>query len=136
MICPCGCVGFAYCSGRASRNESTLRAYFNWAASTGVKEICFKELYVAATRESVYHDSGYNKWCRDNQVSMKLVLNFLVQNQAKQIKLPWGSPIYVLKWNGQEICTAVYTEPSVYWSVYRHMPHTGISWRMARATRA
>ena len=78
-------------------DEASLRAYLGWVTETGVKEVCFKELYVAATSESVYHDGNYNEWCKRNQVSMKLVLNFLVQHHAKKVaELPWGSPIYVL----------------------------------------
>jgi molybdenum cofactor biosynthesis enzyme MoaA len=97
-------------------DEATLAAYLDWVVSTGVKEICFKELYVAATSESVYHDGDYNKWCKQNQVALKLVLNFLIQRQAERIaELPWGSPIYLLKWKAQELRIAVYTEPSVFW---------------------
>jgi hypothetical protein len=97
-------------------DEVTLRSYLDWAVGTGVKQICFKELYVAATSESLYYDSGYNGWCQHNQVPMKLVLNFLIQRQARKIaELPWGSPIYNLRWMGHELDIAVYTEPSVFW---------------------
>jgi hypothetical protein len=97
-------------------DERTLTEYLDWAAATGAGEICFKELYVAATRESIYYDTKYNTWCRENQVSMKLVSNFLRERQAMKVgELPWGSPIYRLRWKGILLQVAVYTEPSVYW---------------------
>jgi molybdenum cofactor biosynthesis enzyme MoaA len=101
---------------RGVEDETTLKAYLDWAVSTGVTQICFKELYVAATQESQYYDTSYNDWCRKNQIPMKLVLNFLIHNQARKIaELPWGSPIYTLAWSGRTLMIAVYTEPSVFW---------------------
>ncbi|MES2791955.1 MAG: radical SAM protein, partial [Planctomycetota bacterium] len=98
------------------RDDATLVDYLNWAAETGVRQICFKELYVAATRESEYFESKYNIWSRDNQVHMAIVLNFLIQHQAQKVaELPWGSPIYVLNWKNRKLQIAVYTEPSVFW---------------------
>lgn len=97
-------------------DEKSLVEYLDWVVETEVKEICFKELYVVAMSESVYSDSKYNKWCAENQVSMSMLTNFLKWNNAKQVdKLPWGSPIVMLKWQGVELKIAVYTEPSVYW---------------------
>jgi molybdenum cofactor biosynthesis enzyme MoaA len=97
-------------------NKATLERYLDWVVETGVEEICFKELYVAATNESVYHDSEYNVWCVAHQVPLNLVIDFMEANQAKKInKLPWGSPIYSLKWKGKELKIAAYTEPNMFW---------------------
>ncbi|WP_020470435.1 radical SAM protein [Zavarzinella formosa] len=97
-------------------DEDTLRTYLDWAANTGVGEVCFKELYVAATSESAYVDTGYNEWCRRNQVPLALVTEFMRQHGAtKESELPWGSPVYSLSWNGRPLRVAAYTEPSVFW---------------------
>jgi len=97
-------------------NEKKLADYLNWVTTTPSEEICFKELYVAATNESIYHSSSYNQWCRENQVSMSMVLEFLIKNKAVKISsLPWGSPVYELDWAGKKLKIAVYTEPSIYW---------------------
>lgn len=97
-------------------NKKKLADYLNWVITTPAEEVCFKELYVAATNESIYHSSSYNQWCRENQVSMSMVLEFLLKNGAvKVFSLPWGSPVYQLKWQGKELKIAVYTEPSIYW---------------------
>lgn len=97
-------------------DEKSLAEYLDWSADNGIKEICFKELYVAATNESVYHDSQYNKWCEENQVAMDFLVRFMDDNLANKINsLPWGSPIYDLSWKGKKIKIAVYTEPSIFW---------------------
>ena len=98
------------------RDEASLAKYLNWAAKTSAAEVCFKELYVAATTESEYHDSGYNAWSAANQVSMSVVRDFLLSSGAKKAyELPWGAPVYDLAWQGRNIRVAVYTEPSVFW---------------------
>ena len=97
-------------------DERTLRDYLTWVTETGGDEICFKELYVAATNESVYHDSAYNSWSADQQVPLSLVTEFLRNNGAERVgELPWGSPVYRLRWRGKELTVAAYTEPSVFW---------------------
>lgn len=97
-------------------SERKLAEYLDWVVTTAASEVCFKELYVAATKESVYSSSSYNDWCREHQVTMSLVSEFLARNQAKKVaELPWGAPIHVLNWGGKELKIAVYTEPSIYW---------------------
>ncbi len=97
-------------------DEAKLRRYLDWVGATGAAEVCFKELYVAVMKESVYSLTGYNAWSRDRQVPMSLVLRFLEQQGAERLaELPWGAPIYRLPRNGRAINVAVYTEPSVFW---------------------
>ncbi len=97
-------------------DERTLRDYLTWVVETGGDEICFKELYVAASNESVYHDSAYNSWSADQQVPLSLVTEFLNNNGAEKVsELPWGSPVYRFHWRGEELTVAAYTEPSVFW---------------------
>lgn len=97
-------------------DEAGLRRYLDWVAETEVTEVCFKELYVSVSRESLYSLTEYNNWSRDRQVPMSLVLRFLEQQGAERIaQLPWGAPIYRLRWRGRWMNVAVYTEPSVFW---------------------
>jgi hypothetical protein len=97
-------------------SERKIAEYLDWVTTTAATEVCFKELYVAAMKESVYASTSYNDWCREHQVTMSLVSEFLIKNQAEKIaELPWGSPIYTLNWGGKELKIAVYTEPSIYW---------------------
>lgn len=115
------------------RDEKTLHEYLLWAASTGVTEVCFKELYVAVNRESEYHDSKYNRWCAENQVPLSLVTGFMRAMGAKKVaELPWGSPVYEYKCDyggfaGRKMKVAAYTEPSVFWE-----RHNGVcrSWNL------
>jgi len=97
-------------------DETRLRHYLDWVADTGAEEVCFKELYVATSRESLYSLTEYNQWSRGQQVPMSLVLRFLEHQGAERLtELPWGAPIYALPWKGKCLRIAVYTEPSVYW---------------------
>ncbi|WP_397568284.1 aminotransferase class I/II-fold pyridoxal phosphate-dependent enzyme [Schlesneria sp. T3-172] len=97
-------------------NEARLRRYLDWVTETGADEVCFKELYVAVSKESIYSHTDYNSWSREQQVPMSLVTRFLEQQgAAPHGKLPWGAPIYRLLWKGRSIRVAVYTEPSVFW---------------------
>ena len=97
-------------------DADTLAAYLDWAAGTGVEEVCFKELYVSVTAESVYADAGYNRWCRDNQVPLALVTGFLARHGAvREGELPWGAPVFAVRWAGRVLRVAAYTEPSVFW---------------------
>ncbi|HEY1191010.1 MAG TPA: aminotransferase class I/II-fold pyridoxal phosphate-dependent enzyme, partial [Gemmata sp.] len=76
-------------------DERTLRAYLGWVVETGGDEVCFKELYVAASRESVYRDTAYNEWSAAQQVPLSLVTEFLDANGAEKVsELPWGAPVY------------------------------------------
>ena len=59
----------------------------------GVSEVCFKELYVSTSQESVYHSHEANEWSRDHQVPLSLVLEFAgAQGWAEADRLPWGAP--------------------------------------------
>jgi hypothetical protein len=97
-------------------DRATLEAYLDWAASTGVSEICFKELYVSSSVESEYHDRAANEWSAAHQVPLRLVLD-LARDAGWRLResLPWGSPIYEGLWRGVPVRVAAYTEPSVFW---------------------
>jgi hypothetical protein len=97
-------------------NDSTLESYVSWAAEQGVEEICFKELYVSTSAESVYHDRSVNDWSRHHQVSLSLVTDFAErQGFVVESRLPWGAPVYRGKWQGNPVRIAAYTEPSLFW---------------------
>jgi pyruvate-formate lyase-activating enzyme len=93
-----------------------MEAYVGWAASLGVPEICFKELYVSTSVESVYHRHAANDWSHANQVPLALVLDFAARHGFQEIaRLPWGSPVFRGEWKGRPIQIAAYTEPSLFW---------------------
>lgn len=101
--------------GAVEDMESMIR-YVDWVSTTNVSEICFKELYVSTSLESVYHSSDYNQWSLANQVPLSLVLDFVRQHDFAQTdQLPWGSPIFEGQWKGRQIRIAAYTEPPVFW---------------------
>jgi MoaA/NifB/PqqE/SkfB family radical SAM enzyme len=94
----------------------TLETYIEWASSLGVNQICFKELYVSVTEESVYYDRKYNQFSRDNQIPLNMVVTYLESKKSKIVdKLPWGSPVYAHELNGKIMNIACYTEPSLFW---------------------
>jgi hypothetical protein len=106
----------------------TLDSYLSWAASMGVAEVCFKELYVSTSHESVYHSEQGNLWSRENQVPLRLVLDRAVVRGWQRISaLPWGAPIFSADIDGAPMRIAAYTEPSVSWEL-----HNGIcrSWNL------
>jgi molybdenum cofactor biosynthesis enzyme MoaA len=93
-----------------------VRAYVAWAASLGVREICFKELYVSTSRESVYHSSPANEWAARHQVPLSLITDFAAQHAFSEVsRLPWGAPIFRGEYEGREVAIAAYTEPSLFW---------------------
>jgi len=97
-------------------SEKTLIRYLNWVKSTGINQICFKELYVAVSEESVYYDKRSNEFSRLNQVPLTMVVDYLENNGGKIIgSLPWGSPIYQFIHDDHPLKIACYTEPSLYW---------------------
>lgn len=97
-------------------NVAKLQEYLDFAASSGAPEICFKELYVSTSTESLYHDAVSNTWSEENQVPLSLVMDFCSNNGFKEIaKLPWGAPVFEGTWGGKTLRIAAYTEPSVYW---------------------
>lgn len=93
-----------------------IQRYINFAFKYNVEQICFKELYVAATNESLYSKTKENQYCIDHQVSLNEVLNYAKEKELKKIgELAWGSPIYQEVKDGQTLDIAAYTEPSVGW---------------------
>ncbi len=97
-----------------------LGAYLDWVVSTGVQEICFKELYVSSTTESLYYEQDSNAYSRDHQVSLRLLTEFLENQGARTVgTLPWGCPIYELDWchggTSTTLKVVAYTEPTVFW---------------------
>ena len=97
-------------------SRESLAAYVAWAAALGVREICFKELYVSTSVESVYHTFAANAWSREHQVPLSLVLDFAREQRFVEVsRLPWGAPIFRGTMNGQPLQIAAYTEPSLYW---------------------
>jgi len=109
-------------------SPSKIAQYLDWVVTTRVSEICFKELYVSSSRESVYYEESGNIWSRDNQVSLQVLVDFL-ETMGGQIvfRLPWRSPVYRLMWKGTELDIAAYTEPSVSWERYHKIAR---SWNL------
>ncbi|MCC9708409.1 radical SAM protein [Streptomyces sp. MNU76] len=90
--------------------------YLSWAAALGVEEVCFKELYVSTSTESLYFDRTANVWSRDHQVSLSVVTGFAERHGFELAsRLPWGAPVYQGSWAGRPIRIAAYTEPSLLW---------------------
>ena len=97
-------------------DAAAVRDYVAWAASLGVPEICFKELYVSTSRESLYHSRSANEWAARHQVPLSVVLEFVRENGFTEVaRLPWGAPVFLGKMNGRPISVAAYTEPSLFW---------------------
>ncbi|MFE0463620.1 radical SAM protein [Kitasatospora sp. NPDC058965] len=93
-----------------------VAAYLSWAAALGVEEVCFKELYVSTSTESLYFDRAANTWSREHQVSLSVVTRFAEQHGfAVASRLPWGAPVYRGSWDGRPMRIAAYTEPSLFW---------------------
>jgi hypothetical protein len=93
-----------------------LEALIRWTVSRGVDELTLKELYVATSEESVYHDRAANRWSRENQVSLSLATGFFAERGWRQVaQLPWGAPIYEGTIEGRPLRVAAYTEPSLFW---------------------
>jgi pyruvate-formate lyase-activating enzyme len=95
---------------------ATMESYVDWAVELGVSELCFKELYVSTSVESVYHRHAANEWSHANQVPLALVLEFAaLHGFVETARLPWGSPIFSGEWRGKRLRFAAYTEPSLLW---------------------
>ncbi|MFE7764711.1 radical SAM protein [Streptomyces sp. NPDC057438] len=93
-----------------------IAGYLSWAAALGVEEVCFKELYVSTSTESLYFDRAANVWSRQHQVSLSIVTRFAERHGfAPTSRLPWGAPVYDGTWDGRPIRIAAYTEPSLLW---------------------
>ncbi|RYD32985.1 MAG: hypothetical protein EOP86_14410 [Verrucomicrobiaceae bacterium] len=97
-------------------SRQTLEDYVSWAAACGTGEICFKELYVSTSAESVYHRHAANAWSHAHQVPLSLVLEFAARHGFTEVsRLPWGSPVFQGEWHGVPLRIAAYTEPSLFW---------------------
>lgn len=95
---------------------ASIEQYVAWAASLGVEEICFKELYVSTSVESIYHAFSANQWSRTHQVPLSLVLDFADHHGFLEIaRLPWGAPVFHGAWSGRCMRICAYTEPSLFW---------------------
>lgn len=95
-----------------------IQGFIDKALEYGIDQLCFKELYVASTYESLYSKKKENLYSRDHQVSLTEVTGFAAQHSLEVIKeLPWGSPIYRYVDNETKkyVDIAAYTEPSVGW---------------------
>jgi pyruvate-formate lyase-activating enzyme len=97
-------------------NMTALESYVDWVSALGVSEICFKELYVSTSVESVYHRHAANEWSHANQVPLSLVMDFATRHGFEEAsRLPWGSPVFRGEWKGRLMQIAAYTEPSLFW---------------------
>ena len=93
-----------------------LLAYLDWSSRLGIEEICFKELYVSTSSESVYFDRQANAWSRSHQVPLSLVTSTLMSHGfVVDSRLPWGAPVFKGNWQGRVLKVAAYTEPSLFW---------------------
>ncbi|HEY3801075.1 MAG TPA: radical SAM protein [Kofleriaceae bacterium] len=91
-------------------------AYVRWASALGADEVCFKELYVSTSRESVYHSSAANEHSARNQVPLANVLAWAARTGfAETMQLPWGAPVFDGRIGGRRLRVAAYTEPSLFW---------------------
>jgi molybdenum cofactor biosynthesis enzyme MoaA len=97
-------------------STESLDALMRWTASQGVEELTLKELYVATSEESVYHDRAANRWSREHQVSLSMVTErFAARGWQRVAELPWGAPIHEGIVDGRPLRVAAYTEPSLFW---------------------
>ncbi|MDE3268717.1 MAG: aminotransferase class I/II-fold pyridoxal phosphate-dependent enzyme [Pseudomonadota bacterium] len=93
-----------------------VQQYIAWAASLGINEINFKELYVSTDRESAWATSPSNIYSEQNRVHLSMVVDYFEENNWELVnKLPWGSPIYRKTIGTDTMQVAAYTEPSVWW---------------------
>lgn len=97
-------------------NAAGIARYLEWAAAEGVGDVCFKELYVSTSRESLYHSHQANAWSAAHQVPLSMVHEW-AQSAGFAVtgRLPWGAPIYGGSIGGQTMRVAAYTEPSLFW---------------------
>lgn len=97
-------------------SAAEIQGFIDKALEYGIDQLCFKELYVASTYESLYSKKKENLYSRDHQVSLTTVIDFAQQRNLEIIKeLPWGSPIFRYEEQTGFVDIAAYTEPSVGW---------------------
>lgn len=97
-------------------STQSIANYLDWTTSLNVTEVCFKELYVSTSQESVYHDHVANEWSYRHQVPLQTLIHFADAHHWQIIqRLPWGAPIFRGNWRGHAVQVAAYTEPSLYW---------------------
>ncbi len=90
--------------------------YVRWAVASGAHEVCFKELYVSTTAESVYHSRAANAWSEGHQVPLSVVLEWAEGHGFRvEKRLPWGAPVFAGQVDGRDVRVAAYTEPSLFW---------------------
>jgi molybdenum cofactor biosynthesis enzyme MoaA len=90
--------------------------YVRWAVASGAHEVCFKELYVSTTAESVYHSRAANAWSESHQVPLSVVLEWAERRGLRvEKRLPWGAPVFGGQVDGRDVRVAAYTEPSLFW---------------------
>jgi molybdenum cofactor biosynthesis enzyme MoaA len=94
--------------------QADIQQFVEFAAENHVAQVCFKELYVASSDESLYSKSKENIYSRDHQVSLSEVLEYC-QDLDQINQLPWGSPIFRKQFSNRHVDIAAYTEPSVGW---------------------
>ena len=93
-----------------------LEDYLDWATSLGVTQLCFKELYVSTSVESVYHRHSANAWSHTHQVPLSLVMELATKHGfLESSRLPWGAPVFMGEWKNRPLQIAAYTEPSLLW---------------------
>lgn len=98
-------------------NENSLDSYLRFAIRNKIKQICFKELYVASTHESLYSKTKENIYCEENQVRLDIIQSIITKNYKfeKIAELPWGSPVLRVYIEDEILDIALYTEPSIGW---------------------
>lgn len=93
-------------------NIEEVQKYIEYAISNNIAQVCFKELYVSSTQESLYTEQEANQYSEANQIPLSMLIEYLNEHAHKIAELPWGSPVY----NYRDIIDiAAYTEPSVGW---------------------
>ncbi|MEO8548875.1 MAG: radical SAM protein [Kofleriaceae bacterium] len=93
---------------------AAIADYVAWAETIGADEVCFKELYVATSEESLYHSHASNAWSAEHQVPLAHVLDWAAEaGFTVEHQLPWGAPVFGN--HVRAIKVAAYTEPSLFW---------------------
>jgi organic radical activating enzyme len=95
---------------------AAIADYVRWAAAIGADEVCFKELYVSTSYESVFHSHAVNAWSAANQVPLVHVVAWArAAGFVEETQLPWGAPVFAGRIGDRTLHVAAYTEPSLYW---------------------